>query len=214
MMSFVDVIMNFIFPPRCPGCEAYVEERGEWCEAFLAKELNVHRLPIDAEMVGTIDEAWALGCYQGALRKLIHRLKFQRDKGVLTALHTFVNIALPKLPKNMYDIATAVPLHTNRERERGFNQAELIFASLMTEPPQRLLKRCRETSPQYTLSAKERQQNLKNAFSVAEGNEFGGKRILLVDDIMTTGTTVFECAGMLKKAGAKSVIVLTLASDR
>lgn len=223
MNKMIETIVDFIFPPHCPECGAYVEVRGGWCESCLIKRLDVHRLPLEPKMLKHVDGAWALGNYDGAVKKLIKRLKFQKDRGTLPAIHNFVQAGIPMLPEELrqIDIVTVVPLHSTKQKERGFNQAEQIFAPYFTEKNfsekghfQQLLNRNRATTPQYQLSAEERQRNLRGAFSLTGENSVTRKTILLLDDIMTTGTTFYECANVLKKNGAKAVYVLAMASDR
>lgn len=107
-----------------------------------------------------------------------------------------------------------VPLHPSRLQERGFNQA-LLLAWAFFPKDQRvisnLLIRSRSTAPQTGFSGAARRTNLKNAFTVVKPYRLTGKKVLLVDDVFTTGTTVNECARVLKKAGAAEVMVLTLA---
>lgn len=108
-----------------------------------------------------------------------------------------------------------VPLHAKRLRERGFNQSVLIARALFSHEKKRIntsvLQRHRWTEPQATYGGKARRKNLRNAFSVRIPAQIKGKKILLIDDVFTTGTTVNECAGVLLKAGAAEVIVFTLA---
>jgi len=108
-----------------------------------------------------------------------------------------------------------VPLHLKRLRQRGFNQAILlgeIFAKKWGTPLSRNnLQRIRWTEPQVNLGAHERAVNVKGAFAVDSVKELSGKRILLVDDVYTTGSTVKECCRVLLKAGAAEVAVLTVA---
>lgn len=223
MNKMIETIVDFIFPPHCPECGAYVEIRGGWCESCLIKRLDIHRLPLEPKMLKHVDGAWALGNYDGAVKKLIKRLKFQKDRGTLPAIHNFVQAGIPMLPEELrqIDLLTVVPLHKRKEKERGFNQAKLIFLpffrnnKIFVKSEYRcLLQRNRETIPQYNLSAEERKNNLKGAFSLYRNENLAGKNILLVDDIMTTGTTFYECAKVLKKADAAKVYVLALASDR
>ena len=222
MNKMIETIVCFIFPPHCPECKAYVEEIGGWCPECLQKRLQVHRLPLDTEMLKAIDGAWAIGVYDGSLCDMIKALKFRKNKGVLPAFQTL--LAAAELPTELQqiDLLTVVPLHRLKEKERGFNQAELIFLPFFKSEKifaqakyQCLLQRIRKTIPQYQLTAEERKSNLKGAFSfVGAETAVTGKNILLADDIMTTGTTFYECAKILKNAGAAKVYVLALASDR
>lgn len=212
--------MDFLFPPHCPLCHAYVEKRGGWCPDCLTQALQLHRLPLSVPMRNSLDDAWALGLYKGSLRDLIRHLKYQKQRSNLPYIAAFLQAAageaqVKELLGRM-DIAVLVPLHPAKEKQRGFNQAELIFGEFLTSrniPMMRLLHRIRATRPMYELSEQERSENLKNAFAVTEAKALAGKNILLVDDILTTGATMTECAKVLKNAGAKSVHALVLASD-
>lgn len=113
------------------------------------------------------------------------------------------------------DLIVPVPLHIKRLRERGFNQAYLLIRRWAKEEGISFdgltLSRSRWTEPQTTLSRKERQKNIKGAFFVEHPERVEGRKILLVDDVYTTGATVNECARVLTEAGADLVDVLTLA---
>lgn len=123
------------------------------------------------------------------------------------------------------DIIIPVPLHSSRFRERGFNQAWLMIRNWPrlaekfhtdfseTEVRRNVLLRTRKTRPQAGLGKKEREENIRGAFCAAKGENVQGKRILLVDDVFTTGATVNECARVLLESGAESVDALTLARD-
>jgi ComF family protein len=112
------------------------------------------------------------------------------------------------------DMVLPVPLHISRLRSRGFNQslvlARACFPQWQDRIRVRLLVRNRATTPQTDLSGRARRNNLKNAFQVADKAEVAGRNILLVDDVFTTGSTVNECARVLKAAGCKRVEILTI----
>ena len=213
-----DVVSSVVFPARCPACGAYCERRGGWCAPCLSRTVRPHRLALSAEALAALDDAWAVGFYGGALGTLSRALKYRGRRGVLPYLHA------AKLPEEFLaaDFAVYVPLHEAREKERGFNQAELIFAEWLKAkgiPARPLLQRTRSTAPQYGLGEKERRKNVCGAFALAEAGkggagEIAGKSIVLLDDILTTGATLTSCAAVLKKAGAGSVYALALASDR
>lgn len=113
------------------------------------------------------------------------------------------------------DVIVPVPLHRSRLQSRGFNQAVLLgklFSSRLSIPMLAGgLIRIRPTRPQIDLSAEERRNNVKGAFAASGSDGIMDKRILLLDDVMTTGSTVDECARVLKNAGAVSVTVVTIA---
>ena len=187
---------------------------------------------------------WALGVYEAGLRDMLRQLKYDGRKGLLPGLHRYMAAGLRQLPlaagngrqeglrcnKSRADgdvsrenvLAVPVPLHPDRLKERGFNQSELLFREPLAAldiPLQGALVRCRATTPQFGLTAAERRGNLKGAFALAEeataaGDALNGKKVILVDDIMTTGATLQECALVLKEAGAASLMGIVAASGR
>lgn len=221
MGNWFEALMNFIFPPHCPLCHKYVENRGDWCKVCLSLACQPHRLPITAPMQSVIDSAWALSVYRGGTRDLIRGLKYHDKrsnlpyiKGLLQAAEQSAGVG--KLLEESV-CAVPVPLHEKRQRERGFNQAELIFADWLQAhavPMENMLRRVRQTKPLYQLTARERMVNLRDAFRLESEVIVRGKTILLVDDIMTTGATLYACAKVLKQAGAGKIQALVLASDQ
>jgi len=112
------------------------------------------------------------------------------------------------------DVICAVPLHESRERERGFNQSELlaeVVAEATGKPLKRLLIRTRPTLPQVDLPARSRAANVRGAFAADLHEVIDGQAVLLIDDLFTTGATMTECARTLRRVGAAEVLVLTLA---
>jgi len=113
------------------------------------------------------------------------------------------------------DLLLPVPLHRDRLRQRGFNQASVLAWPLARRfglpMPQGLLRRARPTVPQVALPERERRQNVRGVFVVADKRALQGRRVLLVDDVLTTGATATECSRVLRAAGAETVDVLTLA---
>jgi len=146
---------------------------------------------------------------------MISSLKFN---GSLIGLATLAHLARnSEAIKNLTtpDMILPVPLHKKRLRQRKFNQAGLLASNCFPEL-QRIIRtdvlfRSRQTQPQTGLSGKERRKNLSKAFSLKKTPEVKGKNILLIDDVFTTGSTVNECAKVLRKAGAKQIEVFTLA---
>jgi len=168
-------------------------------------------------------KAVAYGGYHGELRSLVHLLKYQgmqpvaRRLGMLLAdsLEAFAGSAAQML-------VIPVPMHTVKQRQRGFNHAELLARAAMAEMrrrhPQwrlqldtRLLKRGRVTVSQAGLTTHQRRQNLRGAFFVSKPAHVAGRDVLLIDDIYTTGATARACSRVLKNAGAASVRVATVA---
>ena len=210
-------LLNLFFPPRCPNCSAYVEDRGTFCAVCERRLVHVHALACPQEFLPYLDGIWAFAHYREGVRNLLRALKYQGKKSALPALHKILaagEAPLAQLPHPL--TAAAVPLSPERLRTRGFNQVEAIFAPWLaahdiTLAP--LLVRTRETAPLYARTRTERRQELRGAFAMAEGAHAAGKDILLVDDIMTTGATLGECARTLKRAGAHHIYAFVLASE-
>ena len=155
------------------------------------------------------DAAYSFGTYEGVLRKLIHLYKYGKVKTLARPLSGLLAQALPR--DEAFDAAVPVPLYWRRRLQRGFNQAELLARGLSRRtgiPVVRALGRLRPTPAQAGLSNSARRQNVSQAFR-ARGVQ--GKRILLIDDVMTTGATAASCAAALKQAGARRVSLLTVA---
>ena len=154
-------------------------------------------------------KAVCYGIYEGALRETVHLLKF---KGVKRLARPVAEL-LAELPLPAADGIVPVPLHSSRLREREFNQTALIGAHLskLLGVPllHDVLEKVRGTAPQTDVTGKERLKNVKNAFAAVSDME--GRRIIILDDVITTGATVNECARVLRIAGAGSVTALALA---
>jgi ComF family protein len=155
----------------------------------------------------------SFGAFRGRLRDALHRLKYQRDVGLGEALSKHL-IELYNDLQWEIDLVAPVPLSPMRARERGYNQSGLLarpLAYAIQRPYQPgALLRTRETRSQVGLTIKERQQNVDGAFS-AKAGMVKGKIVLVVDDVMTTGSTISACSRALLAAGASAVYGLTLA---
>ena len=168
--------------------------------------------------------ARASAVYDQAMIHLIHCFKYNAK---IQLANSFSGLLLKTFKRywdaDSFDVITPVPLSSNRMRQRGFNQAYLLICNWKKEADQLImdlpvarvsknaLARNRATLPQTGLSRKARIENIRNVFSVREGADIREKRILLVDDVYTTGATVNECARVLMHSGARSVDVLTVA---
>ena len=150
-----------------------------------------------------VDSFAAWGHYRGALEKVLIAFKFRRHDYLASHLASLVR----EVSESSCDVIVPVPLHPKRLRSRGYNQAELLTLELskaleITHAPG-LLARTRETQPQTSLGRDERARNVRKAFVASR--EVAGARLLLVDDVCTTGATVRECARVLRRAGAAEV---------
>jgi ComF family protein len=158
------------------------------------------------------DRASSFGFYEGPLRSLIHLFKYAGMKPLARTLAGFMEQALPV--DERYDAVVPVPLHWRKQWERGYNQAELLarhMAKRRGVPLVKALRRKRPTAIQASLAVAGRRRNVAGAFLTRPQASLAGKRILLIDDVMTTGATASACAVALKRGGAKSVSLLTLA---
>lgn len=161
-------------------------------------------------------KARAFGVYDGSLMEAIHLFKYRKKSLLSRPLSTLARETFFQFwDVGGIDLLVSVPLHVKRLRERGFNQAHLLIRRWARQDGIVLegltLIRSRWTEPQTTLSRTERRKNIKGAFSLRHPEKIKGRKVLLVDDVYTTGATVNECARVLMKAGAEFVDVLTLA---
>lgn len=158
------------------------------------------------------DHAASFGLYEGSLRRLIHLYKYSGMKQLAGTLAGFMDRAVPI--DASFDAVVPVPLHWRKQWDRGFNQSELLARHIARRrgvPVLHALRRRRSTAVQAGLASAGRRRNVAGAFTLRSGPKLAGKRILLIDDVMTTGATASACASALKRGGAKSVSLLTLA---
>jgi len=186
------------------------------------------RCPVCRRIERPFSRAVAYGSYDGGLRELIHLLKYNGVRPAANVLGRMLAEAIAALessfPRQLAftpePIALIpVPLFKARHRHREFNQAELIARAALKFQPlqgrlhlaQDLLRRTRDTHSQIGLTSHQRRENMRGAFAVPRPAEVVGREVLLVDDVYTTGTTVTECAKVLRRAGASRVWVATVA---
>ncbi len=158
------------------------------------------------------DAAYSFGAYEDTLRELIHLFKYGRIRPLAGRLGELMVSAIPR--DQTFDLVVPVPLHWRRRLERGFNQSELLARAVARRygaRPVNAVRRKRSTAAQAGLSNAKRRSNVAGAFVVRRTAALDGRRVLLVDDVMTTGATLGSCAAALKRAGARYVAVLTLA---
>ena len=159
----------------------------------------------------------AYGPYHDPLRRAVHAVKYDGKRAAIPALADLLATALVEEPALApARVIVPVPLHPRRRRQRGFNQAELLARALAAATGRAvrtdLLRKVRHTRPQVGLSAAGRRDNLRDAFVVA-AEPLPLEPLLLVDDVVTTGSTFHECARVLRAAGATAVCALALAHD-
>jgi ComF family protein len=158
------------------------------------------------------DRAASFGMYEGSLRSLIHLFKYSGMKPLARPLAAYLERAIPV--DEHFDAVVPVPLYWRRKWSRGFNQAELLARHVAKHrgiPLWNALRRKRATDTQAGLANAGRRRNVAGAFVARANPRLAGKKILLIDDVMTTGATAGACAAALKRGGAGSVSLLTLA---
>ncbi len=162
------------------------------------------------------ERAYSAAYYEGVMREAIHQLKYYHKPRLAYHLIRLLVSHIPeRIEPGSYTAVVPVPLHKSKQKQRGYNQAFLLARHLAAHGHLDMmagnLLRIRDTRPQNKQEGrKARQENVKNAFQVMRPDEVQGKHLILIDDVLTTGATVNECAKMLKHAGAASVLVLTL----
>ena len=219
--SFTDLL----FPPKCGGCQtlgnlwcetcraAVKPIEPPWCEKcgepFTTSGLcaNCRTYPLQIEKIRSV------ALFDGVLREAIHRFKYERLAGLAEPFGEML-AAYWRAGQLAADWLLPVPLHPSRERDRGYNQSELLARSLArrVEVPvsSKGLRRTRATAVQMTLNAAQRRENVADAFAYVEGR-LRGAHVIVIDDVCTTGATLEACAQAVLKAGAESVMGLTLA---
>lgn len=228
---------DMVWPRGCPLCgERGVESDSGFCPACLARMVTMaapvcdlcgRGLPAErAPASGTCGacqlnppaygRARAWGEYRGTLIQAVRRFKFKGSRPLARALGSLVAAADEQWLGGFEAQAVApVPLHPRRLRERGFNQAVDLAQSVARRRKVPILYealvRIRDTQPQYGLTANQRRENLKNAFTVAQPQAVAGKDLILIDDVLTTGATAAAVVQALARAGAATVVVLTVA---
>ncbi len=229
-------LFNLVFPDDCRICEAPLTSisRIPVCDSCLSSPeplqadifcqacrtpfvdsyaLNDHGLcTVCRESLANFDSAYSFGSYEGSLRNLIHLFKYGKIESLARPLSQSLLRAIP-LDQN-FDVVIAMPMHWRKQWERGFNQAQLLAQPIAKRYGLKLstnLRRRRYTKPQAGLTESQRRDNLKDSFCVRNAEQLQGKRVLLVDDVFTTGATLRAAAKTLKNANAAHVSALTLA---
>ncbi|MDL2252811.1 ComF family protein [Ruminococcaceae bacterium OttesenSCG-928-I18] len=212
-------VLNLLFPKRCPWCDKVLGfAQGCACE----EQVRKLRLPDEAldlggkpGCTGALQSAWACFCYEEPVSTAYHRLKFEDEPHLAEDMGQAMadKYAVCGLA-GRYDCILPVPVSRATLRERGYNQSALLGRKVAKEVgllcEESLLLKVRETEKQMDLGREERLLNVKGAYEVSKTEAAKGKRFLLIDDIITTGSTLNECAKTLKEAGADDCGALAL----
>ena len=228
-------LLSLFYPPHCAACGVNTGSGVHLCEVCAATVTRIESpfcrvcsQPFYGAITGEFtcsncaDRRFHFDCAvtrfmsRDVVREFIHRFKYEREFYLRHPLADWAAEALEdaRLGAPAFDFLVPVPLHAARQREREFNQAEAIAKLLAKRngvPVYEALQRVRYTTTQTRLDRSERMENLRGAFRVRHPARVLRRHILLVDDIFTTGSTVDECARVLRKAGAASVRAITVA---
>lgn len=234
-----DSVLALIYPQGCAACGGSVDSRHDgvacaacWDATRIFDEDDtlcwkcgaLSTAPVAEDKRQTVrcgrcdsdsfTAARACGLYEGALRASILALK--REASVARRLLDTLKHTQRRAPLAEADLIVPVPLHASRERERGFNQAVVLARALARATKQpidehSLVRRVHTERHRAGMDARARRDSVEGAFEVRRPEPIAGRRVLLIDDVFTTGATVSECAAVLKSAGAEKVFVLTLA---
>lgn len=228
-------LSSLFYPPLCVGCWCDVAGNEYLCESCRGRAPRINPpfcATCSEPFFGAITQTFhcancehrtlhfdaAVSAYRsrGLVRKLVHEFKYGRQRYLRHPLSAWLGETIDdsRLRGRRFDLIVPVPLHPTRERERGFNQATLLaelFSRRIRVPLRLALERIRYTTTQTAYDRAERMENLHEAFRLRKKVNVRGLRVLLVDDVLTTGSTLSECARILKKAGALSVHAATAA---
>jgi ComF family protein len=238
LLRLKDDLLDFIYPQSCPICKEPVGQDAKgicencwsnlavlphsfcpYCKSFFEDEDSVmkHRcLVLSRFEERRIMAVRSLGTFDDYYKTLIHRLKYNQRIPLGRSLAKRLGEKTSSDSNfSKCDLMIPVPLHRARQRERGFNQSEILAEGVSklinVAVAKNVLKRKRNTKDQTHLNVQERKENVEGAFEVTHPGRVMGKRIILVDDVITTGATLNECAKTLLQAGAERVYAVTLA---
>lgn len=236
MKHVLKILLDILYPRRCPVCGEIVKERGALICTACEKELHPIGEPACKKCGKPLvseEEEYCRDCrrgdhlytrglavlpYAGKVKKSIQQVKFHNKREYIDFYGPYMAKILGERIRCWEAQALVpVPLHSSKRRKRGFNQAELLAERVgeVLELPVRtdLVQRVRATRPQKELTRRERQNNLKGAFKISR-YDVELKKIILVDDIYTTGSTIDEIAGKLLEQGVEEVYFISLCIGR
>ncbi|UOO37759.1 ComF family protein [Oscillospiraceae bacterium CM] len=214
-MRFLSEILDLLFPPKCIFCGKHFKNGEVCCCDACAKTLPFTKAADVSQKGNYFDECVSPLFYAGMVRKSIHRYKF---KGAAAYADCYGKLLAACIRDNLagkFDLITWVPLSRNRERERGYDQAMLLACAaalaLGDVAAETLVKNANIPAQSSLTGGETRRANVIGVYDVKDHELVCGKRILIIDDIITTGSTLSECARTLLLAGAESVVGAALA---
>lgn len=211
--KFITTITDLVFPRRCPYCSTVIESNEHACKKCLEK------MPVDGiyQGVGLGYRCVSALPYKGKYRHAVLKFKFKNKTQYSKEFAVLIADEVRKsYPDMVFDCITYVPMHKDALKKRGYNQSELLakdVSHLLQIPCTVTLDKIKKTKPQHKLSGKKRKTNLRGAFKAVDKQYINGKTILLLDDIVTTGSTLAECCKTLQKAKPSLICCVTLLSS-
>ena len=207
-------LLKLLYPPKCVLCRRIIREK----DALLCPDCR-RNLPLlrTVEVIHPGLICSAAFYYEEPLRSAFLRYKFEGCDFYAPLFGGYMAGAARMQLSGPFDLVTWAPLSRKRLRQRGYDQARLLAECAAEEyrlPLVPALEKVRDTAPQSSLSGTAREENARGAYALLPGAEVGGKRILLVDDILTTGSTLGACAAVLLEAGAAEVSCAVLARHK
>jgi ComF family protein len=217
LLSFISHIIDWLYPPMCIACRTLLPINAP--QRFICADCRklFEPLPLScSEETFYFTRNYPMFAYDEILRELLLDVKFNAKKRAAQGLGLlWAECLKDRLPENVSDFELVpMPMHKKKQRERGFNQAEIMavpLAEVLGIPVSKVLIRTKNTLPQSQVHHSRRAENVKNVFALAPEITVKGKNYILADDIFTTGASLNECAKALKNAGAAKVLCITLA---
>ena len=213
LMKLLELLLRLLFPPKCVLCGKLLQDR----QTDLCHDCRVHGpiAPATHKKLPYLDRWTAVWYYEGVVRNSILRFKFRNARSYAHAYGRMLAMVLMKEEMTDFDILSWIPVSPLRRFFRGYDQCELLAQAIAAEldvDPMPLLKKIRHNRPQSRIADDSaRRANVLGAYRVIDPDSVADKRILLLDDVITTGATAGECARTLRLAGAKSVNCAALA---
>lgn len=214
-MRLFDALLDLLFPPKCIFCRRLLKPM----QSDLCPHCRTHLPMVDHNIKRGMfySECFSVYYYEDFVSDSVRRFKFE---GMQQYAEVYARqIAMLLLKKQVsFDVLSWVPISDKRRRKRGYDQTLLIAQAIGQElkvPCKRTLRKVRHNKPQSRLTkASERHENVLGVYKAVDPSSYAGLRVLLIDDVITTGATLSECSRVLRTAGAASVVCATLAATR
>ena len=216
ILWFINHVINLIYPNVCGMCDKISKE--DLCKKCEIRFNNIAKFKIDKYIDRNFKKHLYIFKYEGIIKERLIKFKFNEKLYIYKSFVNFLikNEKICRFLKS-YDIIIPVPIHYNRKITRGYNQSALISReiakNLDIKHNEKILLKLVNNKPQSTKNKEERKENVIGVYCVKNKELIYNKKVILVDDIYTTGSTVNECSKLLKRAGARKVDVITIAKD-